>query len=120
MAKREDIENALQAWRDAERRLDDADGMSRDQLESEVARTRGAYQQLAADHMAEQLDKLKAAERERAESQPSTPPYHEAAKEEADIASEIWSDAVDMDRRTPRRGKRRRDDGGEGPEPLQN
>ena len=120
MANRQEIEDALAAWRDAERRRDEAVDSTRDELEAEVVQTRGAYQKVAADHMAEQLDRLKATEDERARAQPSTPPYHEAAKEEAEIAAEIWSDARDIDAgRAPGRRKPG-PEGEEGPEALQN
>ena len=101
MAGRQEIEAALSAWREAQRRLDEADGHHTEDMEREVEATRGAYQQIAADHMADRLDDLKEAESRRATSTPSSEPYHEAVREEQSIAADIWREAREMDTSSP-------------------
>jgi len=69
-----EIEAALAAWRDADRRLTEADGRATDELAREVEQLRENFQRLSANHMAEQIDALRDAERQRATSTPSTAP----------------------------------------------
>ena len=106
MAGRHEIEDALQAWRDAERRRAEADGHHTPEMDHELEETRATYQKVAADHMAERLDSLRSAEARRAAATPSTDPYHDAAREEREIAAEIWDDASHLDEETPRAPKR--------------
>ena len=101
MAGRQEIEAALSAWREAQRRVDEADGHHTDEMEREVEATRTAYQQVAADQMAERLDDLKEVESRRAAATPSSEPYHGAAREEQSIATEIWREAREMDTSSP-------------------
>jgi hypothetical protein len=98
---RQEIERALARWREAERALADADGDAK-QLQAEVDRARVAFQELSAEHMAQQIDSLKAAEQRRASAPASSAPYHEAAREETKIARELWQDARLADGGTPR------------------
>jgi hypothetical protein len=108
------IEQALAAWREAERNLADASDGDRERLEAEVARTREVFQQLSTEYMINRIESLHDAEARRATETPSTTQFHEAAKEEKQIATEIWDMARLSDEDTPRRPDS--DDGG-GPSP---
>jgi hypothetical protein len=52
--------------------------------------------------MIERIDALNEAEARRASGVPSTPSFHDAAKDEARIAGEIWDSALVNDNDTPR------------------
>ncbi len=95
------IEVTLAAWRDAERRLQRAPDGDSEALSREVRRYRDTYQRLSAELMATWIDKLHEAEGRRAHSTPSTPPFHEAARDTQEIASEIWEAARSNDEDTP-------------------
>ncbi|HUR16539.1 MAG TPA: hypothetical protein VMZ33_04595, partial [Candidatus Limnocylindrales bacterium] len=97
------IEEALAAWRDAERRLQNAVDGDRAALVGEVERSRSVFQQLSADHMMERMDALKKAEHRRKTAEPSTPSFHQAAKDEMVIATDIWDSARQSDEDTPQR-----------------
>jgi hypothetical protein len=99
---RTQIEEALAAWRDAERRLQNATDGDREALEAEVDRHRLAFRELSADHMMERIDALHNAEERRHAETPSTDEYHEVAREEKAIAAEIFDAAVQNDEDTPR------------------
>ena len=101
MTQREAIETSLAAWRDAERRLTKAVDGDREAIVREVERHRTEFQQLSADHMVDRLDKLREAESRRSHATPSTVPFHEAARETQEIASEIWEAARESDEDTP-------------------
>jgi hypothetical protein len=101
MSRRQAIETALAAWREAERRLASAVDGDRERLAHEVAIHRGAFQQLSADHMVERIDSLSEAEGRRAHSTPSTLPFHQAARDTQEIASDIWEAARESDEDTP-------------------
>ena len=101
MAQREEIEAALAAWREAERRQSQAVDGDRERLTAEVERHRADFQRLSADHMLERIEKLKEAEERRAHATPSTPPFHEAARDAEAIAMEIWATARESDEDTP-------------------
>lgn len=101
MARREAIESALAAWRDAERRLAQATDGEADHLAREVARHRDEFQRLSAQHMVEWIGKLHEAEGRRANATPSTLPFHVAARDTQEIASEIWEAARRSDEDTP-------------------
>jgi hypothetical protein len=101
MANREAIENALAAWRDAERRQSQAVDGDRERLTAEVERTRAEFHRLSAEHMIEWIGKLKEAEERRAHATPSTPPFHEAARDVEAIAAEIWETGRQSDEDTP-------------------
>lgn len=96
-----EVEAALAAWRDADRRLSEADGRSTEELRLEVERLRQEFQRLSADHMSDQIDALREAERQRARSVPSTGAFHEAAEREKEIAAGIWDVARQSDEETP-------------------
>lgn len=98
--RRVKIENALAAWREAERKLVGANGDT-DAVNAEIERHRTTFQQLSAEHMVERIDALKGAEDRRASSTPSTFPFHEAAQDEKAIAAEIWESARESDEDTP-------------------
>jgi hypothetical protein len=101
MARREAIETALAAWRDAERRLAIAVGGDLASLHQEVERHRDEFQRLSAQHMVEWIGKLHEAEARRAHATPSTLPFHVAARDTQEIASEIWEAARSSDEDTP-------------------
>jgi hypothetical protein len=101
MARRQAIEAALTAWRDAERRLATAVDGEADGLEAEVLVHRDEFQRLSADHMIEWIAKLHEAEGRRAHATPSTLPFHVAARDTQEIAAEIWEAARSSDEDTP-------------------
>jgi hypothetical protein len=101
MARRQAIEAALTSWRDAERRLDLAADGEADALGREVDHYRDEFQRLSAAHMVEWIAKLREAEGRRANATPSTPRFHQAARDTQDIASEIWEAARSSDEDTP-------------------
>ena len=104
MNRREEIEAALSAWRAADRRLEASTNGDRDAIQAEVERHRSEFQRLSADHMVEQIDALQEAEERRRNATPSTRPFHEAARDELDIAAEIWEGARQSDKDTPQHG----------------
>ena len=108
MTRREAIETALAAWRDAERRLTNAVDGDREAIAREVERHRTEFHQLSADHMVDRIDKLKEAESRRSNATPSTMPFHEAARETQEIASEIWEAARESDEDTPQTAENQR------------
>ena len=108
MSRREAIEAALAAWRDAERRLARAVDGDRAAIEREVDRYRSDFQQLSADHMVERIGSLREAEHRRANATPSTLPFHEAARDTQEIASDIWEAARSSDEDTPATDTNRR------------
>jgi len=101
MTQREAIESALQAWRNAERRLEQAVDGNAEALVGEVKIHRDEFQRLAAEHMVEWMAKLHEAEDRRAHATPSTPSFHEAARDTQEIAAEIWESARSSDEDTP-------------------
>lgn len=101
MARREAIEAALAAWRKAERRQARAVDGERAAYTREVEIHRAEFQRLSAEHMIEWIAKLQEAESRRAHSTPSTLPFHEAARDTQEIASEIWEAARSSDEDTP-------------------
>jgi hypothetical protein len=108
LSRREAIEAALASWRDAERRLADAEDGDRVALQRQVERHRSAFQQLSADHMVERIGSLREAENRRANATPSTLPFHEAARDTQEIASDIWEAARSSDEDTPETDTNRR------------
>ena len=101
MTRREAIEGALAAWRDADRRLSAAADKDRGKLARQVTLHRSEFHQLSADHMVDRIDELRAAENRRVHATPSTPRFHEAARDTQEIASEIWEAARLSDEDTP-------------------
>lgn len=101
MAQREAIEAALAAWRHALRLESAAISGDRASLSHDVEVHRTEFQRLSANHMVEWIAKLQAAERRRSAATPSTPPFHEAARETEEIAAEIWESARVSDEDTP-------------------
>lgn len=108
ISRRQAIEAALAAWRDAERRLDLAVDGETKTLTREVARHRDEFQRLSAEHMVEWLGKLQEAEDRRSRATPSTLPFHEAARDTQMIAAEIWEAARSSDEDTPETTANRR------------
>ena len=108
MTRREEIEASLAAWREAERRLATAVDADREAIARDVERHRNEFHQLSADHMVDQIDKLKEAESRRTHATPSTVPFHEAARETQEIASEIWEAARESDEDTPQTAENHR------------
>ena len=101
MTQREAVEAALADWRAAERRREIAVGGDVDALTQDVERHRDAFQRLSAAHMLESIDKLREAEDRRSHATPSTPPFHEAARDAKEIAAEIWDTERSSDEDTP-------------------
>jgi len=108
MARRQAIEAALSAWRDAERRLGGAVDGKADALSREVAAHRDEFQRLSAEHMVQWIEKLHEAESRRSHATPSTPSFHQAARDTQEIASEIWEAARSSDEDTPVTAQNRR------------
>ena len=108
MARREAIEAALSAWRDAERRLALAVDGETEALTHEVESNRGEFHRLSAEHMIEWIAKLHEAEGRRSRATPSTPRFHEAARDTQEIAAEIWEAARESDEDTPATEQNRR------------
>ena len=108
MTRRREIETSLASWRDADRRLASAVDGDREATAREVEHHRTEYQQLSTDHMVDQLGKLKEAESRRSHATPSTVPFHEAARETQEIASEIWEAARESDQDTPQTAENHR------------
>ena len=98
--RRQAVEAALRAWRDAERKLAGANGDTK-AIRAEIAQHRDEFQRLSTDHMIDRLDALVDAEHRRASSTPSTHPFHQAAQDEKAIAAEIWEHARASDEDTP-------------------
>jgi hypothetical protein len=101
VARREATEAALAAWRAAERRLAEANDGEADNLRDEVARHRDEFQVQSAEDMIESIGKLHEAEHRRANATPSTLPFHLAARDTQEIASDIWEAARSNDEDTP-------------------
>ncbi len=101
MSRREAVEAALAEWRAAERLQGNASGVDRVALTLEVERHRDDFQRLSAAHMVEWIEKLQEAETRRANATPSTPTFHEAARDAEAIAAEIWDTARSSDEDTP-------------------
>ena len=101
MGQRSAIEAALEAWRDAERRLERAVDGEATALAEAVKVHRDEFQRLSAEHMVEWMDKLHEAESRRASATPSTVPFHQAARDTQEIAAEIWESARSSDEDTP-------------------
>lgn len=108
MARREAIEAALAEWRDAERRLVAAGEGEAEGLSREVKLHRDEFQELSAAHMSEWMDKLAEAEGRRSQATPSSVPFHVAARDTQEIASEIWEAARSSDEDTPQTDQNRR------------
>lgn len=102
MHRRQNVETALAAWRDAERRLATASDGEVGSLRAEVAAHKGEFLRLSGDQMLDQIDRLRGAERRRVDTVPSTDAYHAAARDETSIAAEIWNDAQFNDEALPR------------------
>ena len=101
MSRREVIEAALRAWRGAERQQAQAVDGERESATREVTIHRAEYQRLSAEHMVGAIGRLQEAEDRRAHAVPSTPPFHEAARDTEEIAAEIWEAARRSDEDTP-------------------
>ena len=101
MSQRDAVQSALSEWRAAERQRANAIGEDQEALTREVERHRDNFQRLSAAHMIESIGKLQEAEGRRANATPSTPPFHEAARDAEEIAAEIWDTARSSDEDTP-------------------
>jgi hypothetical protein len=96
-----EIEEALAAWRAAERRLSEAADGDGAHWAAEAERWRTEFHRLSGDHMMDRIDALHEAEGRRRAATPSTEPFHAAAKDEKAIAAEIWETARQSDEDTP-------------------
>jgi hypothetical protein len=92
------IEEALDIWRGAERRVQNADGGVTPEMRQEVVQAKQRYQDLATAHTTEWIDALHAAEARRAPTVPSSHRFHDATAEEKRNAQEISSQADQIDR----------------------
>lgn len=101
MSRREAVEAALAGWRAAERLQANAVAGDRAALARDVEQHRDDFQRMSAAHMVEWIDKLQEAETRRANATPSTPPFHEAARDAEAIAAEIWDTVRSSDEDTP-------------------
>ena len=101
VTQRESVESVLAEWRLAERLLTAAVDGDREALTRRVEQHRDDFQRLSAAHMMESIDNLQEAESRRAHATPSTPPFHEAARDAEAIAAEIWDTARSSDEDTP-------------------
>jgi hypothetical protein len=108
MARREAIETALAEWRDAERRLAGALDGEAEAASREVKLHRDEFQELSAAHMVEWMGKLAEAEDRRSHATPSSVPFHVAARDTQEIASQIWEAARSSDEDTPQTDQNRR------------
>ena len=106
VSRREAIQDALYAWRQAERELDASTDGRRKELAAAVVRHRTQYQHLYTQHMTDNLSRLQEADRRRAKAIPSTEDFHEATRDTQDIAADIWDEARRGDLDTPQRGGR--------------
>ena len=104
VSRREAIQDALYAWRQAQRELTLSTDGRRTQLEADIVQFRDEYQRLSTEHMLENLNLLHEAEDRRAQSTPSTPEFHQATRDTQDIAADIWHEARRGDLDTPQRG----------------
>lgn len=98
MSRREAVEAALRAWREAERDLADARDGQRADLEARVVECRSEYQRLSNEHMLDNMERLKNADDRRASATPSSEAYHDATRDTEKIAGDIWEEARRMDR----------------------
>jgi hypothetical protein len=101
VSRRQAVEAALAAWREAERELAAGADGDTDAIRAEFERQKAEFQRLSTEHMLDRLDALSEAERRRALSEPSTVPSYEAAKDEQRIAAEIWQHARASDEDIP-------------------
>jgi DNA-binding PadR family transcriptional regulator len=62
----ESIQDALRAWRAAERRIEESEGYIPFELEQAVVRAKQRYQEVAAQHTDEQIEAVHEAERRQA------------------------------------------------------
>jgi hypothetical protein len=110
MSNRQEIEAALAAWRDAERRLAGSTDGHNEELRAEVTHHRERFHQLSGDYMRVRIDELKVTEQRRLLARASSDEFHEAAQREKALAAEIWDEARRSDEETPgpaeRRGRR--------------
>jgi hypothetical protein len=104
MSRREAITDSLAAWRNAERELAESVDGERVRIQSDIERFRDEYQRLSSESMVENMDRLKEADHRRSIATPSTPPFHEAVRDTAEIAADIWEEARRGDLDTPQRG----------------
>jgi hypothetical protein len=95
------FKDALSAWRQADRELSTSSDGDRDRLRAEVERRRDDFQRLSADYMSDRIDALHDAEQRRRSETPSSDRYHEAAREEAAIAHDVFESSRLNDEETP-------------------
>ena len=77
-------------------------------MRREVKIHRDEFQELSAAHMAEWMAKLEEAEGRRSHATPSSVPFHVAARDTQEIASQIWEAARSSDEDTPQTDQNRR------------
>ena len=98
MSRRELIEDALSAWREAERALANETDGRRAELEARVIEHRTEFQRLSNENMVDNMDLLRNADERRSVATPSTDAFHAAVEDTERIAGDIWEDARRMDR----------------------
>lgn len=104
VSRREALQDALYAWRKAERELAIETNGRRTELEADVRRFRDEYQRLYSEGMVDNLERLRDADERRSRSTPSTPSFHQATRDTQDIAADIWEEARRGDLDTPQGG----------------
>jgi hypothetical protein len=67
---------------------------------------RTEYQRLSTLSMIDSMQQLREAEGRRSAATPSTPAFHQAAQDAEQIAGDIWEQARQSDRDTPKRAPR--------------
>jgi hypothetical protein len=116
-----DIESLLEAWRTAERALDGtgSDAPRNAGLSDAVRLARDAYLEAVRERarihghttrtrdLHDDIAQLQEAEERRTSSEPSTPPYHEAAREIQDRAFDIATQVAEDEVRAEEEKRRR-------------
>jgi hypothetical protein len=101
VTRRQAVEAALAAWREADRKLAAGANGDTDRIKADIERHKREFQRLSTEHMIERLDALADAEQRRRSATPSTKPFHDAAQDEKRIAAEIWEHARASDEDVP-------------------
>jgi hypothetical protein len=99
VSRRESLQEALRAWRAAERDVQSSDADSVGV--GLVATLRDEYQRIYSANMVEMMGLLREADERRSRSTPSTPAFHSATQDTEVIAADIWEQARRGDRDTP-------------------
>src|SRR4051794_10371999 len=99
--RRRDVTDALQQWREAQKRLDETTDGDRTAIEGEVDRARHRYQRASGKDMVTLLDEIHEAEMRRQAAEPSSREFHRAAQDEMALATQVWDAARMSDEEVP-------------------